>query len=191
MDPIQVVLSGNLRSTTLYVCPFMMWCGIVHEEREANLRKALPSYALLPEQIHPSIHPLISTHVLKPCVPALHQVQPMQRGIQNSQAGRQTCEQTPYTTSSQRQQEKKTRASPWITYGRVRMNQRGLPGGGHPCRGKNPPARVWARHWGTDCKPYCKRYGLAPPSGDTAPSSAGWTGLHALLVVPSLGILRS
>ena len=156
--------------------------------RPISERPYLLMLCYLNKFIHPSTHSSAHMYWSPVCQPCIRCSRCREEYRTHRQGDRQTCEQT---TSSQRQQEKKTRASPWITYGRVRMNQRGLPGGGHPCRGKNPPARVWARHWGTDCKPYCKRYGLAPPSGDTAPSSAGWTGLHALLVVPSLGILRS
>lgn len=172
----------------------MMWSGIVREEREASLQKASPSYSLLPEQIHSfipaSMHPsadMYWTPVCRSCT------RDSWCGDDYRTHRRETDLWTnPRHHTAQGQQEKMQgravrQASQWITHGRARTNQRRLPGGGNLCQGKNRPVSMskTLRHGITGNAVWPQ------PSRDTAPSDAGWTGLYALLVGPSSGMLTS
>lgn len=76
MDPIQVVLSGNLKKhKALHVSFYDVEWNC--EEREGNLQEASPSCSATRTNsfIPPSVRPSISRHVLNACVLALHQGQ--------------------------------------------------------------------------------------------------------------------
>lgn len=133
----------------------LLWCGM--ELCMKNLRKASPSYTLLPEQIHSfipaSMHPSADMYWTPVC-------QSCTRGSWCGDDYRTHRRETdlwtnPQHHTAQGQQEKMQgravrQASQWITHGRARTNQRSLPGGGNLCQGKNHPVRAWARHRGME-----------------------------------------
>lgn len=188
MHPIQVVLSGNLKKhKAVHVCFYDVEWNCT-EERETSLRKPSP-FTLLPDKVsHSFITQWTCTELLCALpVPGAHRW--WRDAYQNSQAGRDMWT-NPLHMPPQGQQKRQgrtvTQESSWFTHRRAKRYQRRLPGGGNPRRGANPQLK---HKQDTEAWIY-KQCNLAPPSRDTTHDRAGWTGVRALLLVPSSRILK-
>lgn len=192
MEPIQVVLSGNLKKhKALRVSFYDVEWDCTWRKGGQSLKSLTFFYSATRTDsfIQPAIHQQTCTELL--CASPARGAADAEM---NTEArGRETDLRTnplPDTVTGAAAagdiRERGRTGSLWITHGRGRRNLRRLPGGGNPCSRRNLPVWAWARHWGLG-----RQCSLAPSSRDTAPNHAGWTRLYALLVVPSSGILKS
>lgn len=130
----------------------MTWNGIVKKGRPISKRPHL--LVLLLEQIHSFLHPCVHPSAGMCWTPGTGPAPGAEMSTELT--SRETDLWTnPDTMPSQGQQQKMqgravTGASLWMTHGRTRVSQRGLPRGGVPCWGKSPPVRAWAGHWGME-----------------------------------------